>query len=251
MKKVFLTLIVLCIVLMCGALSTKTIVVIGGSFTNVDESKLQFTEQRTFEHFEGISFDYIGADVKVHFADEFKIIIRTNNDFMNLITTDVKKNILTVSMKRNDLKEKMVACDVYLPSISSLDCSGSVRVTLDEGNSADVKISVSGSGKIDLTKHLVDNLNGSISGSGKALLGSGRANSLIFNISGSGNIEAADVMYKSIKVDISGSGRADVYAEETLNASISGSGRVNYKGKPVINSSVSGSGKINHIGDGR
>lgn len=232
MKKVVITLIALSIVLICSAGSGRiNFSSNGGSYQKFDESKLQFTKQRTLKHFEGVSIDDICVNARIHFADEYKIIIRTNMDFENLITTEVKQNILTISMKKDDLQEKMIACDIYMPSINSIECSGAVSLILDEGYCEKLDINIYGASNIDSENFSAKKTIINMSGAGNISFGKAEVDFLEIKCSGVGNVSAEDYRAKEVFVKASGIGNFDVYATEKFTKNVFGLAIVTNHGK--------------------
>ena len=190
---------------------------------------------------------------KVHLKGSMKVLlipgekqsleIKTDDNIMPLIETDVSGKKLTISHGKHHLRPTEFEVFITVNNLAGVTISGSGDV---RGKSRFVTdafyAEISGSGNIDLEVE-TGMLDTKISGSGAIHL-SGRAKEYTVSISGSGEINAFDVQAKNVSVKISGSGDCRVHASELLDAKISGSGDVYYKGRPQINTKISGSGSL-------
>lgn len=142
------------------------------------------------------------------------------------------------------VKYEHVTFTVHSPDFDGADVSGSGDIYVEGDFSAsNVKLAVSGSGKIDIDEVEATDVNADISGSGK-ISARGTADRLDTKISGSGKMYFEAMKAKTVKTKTSGSGRTNVWATETLDVDISGSGNVYYKGTPTLDVDISGSGKV-------
>jgi hypothetical protein len=169
--------------------------------------------------------------------------IKTDDNIMPLIETEVSGNKLTISHGNHHLRPTSFEVYITVKRLEGVAISGSGDVT-GEGRfvSDTFYAEISGSGDMDLEIETGD-LASKISGSGSIDL-TGKADDYTVSISGSGEINAFDVDAKNVSVKISGSGDCRISASESLDARISGSGDVFYKGRPRINTKISGSGSL-------
>jgi len=107
---------------------------------------------------------------------------------------------------------------------------------------------ISGSGTIRLDRVEAEELRLSVSGSGKVSWAGSAARQSV-RISGSGDYRAGGLRSGEAEARISGSGNVVVWATDRLEARISGSGSVSYYGRPQIVQSISGSGKLRFLGE--
>lgn len=106
------------------------------------------------------------------------------------------------------------------------------------------KISVAGSGKIDLGEIHQQRLSLAIRGSG-TVDGAGTVDDLDLAIAGSGRMRLASLVAKKLNVSIAGSGSIDTAATDSADVSIAGSGTVRFHVKPKsVSSHIAGSGNI-------
>ena len=126
------------------------------------------------------------------------------------------------------------------------DVSGSGDVDL-KGSCSNFDSDVSGSGKVMLALTIRDQADFGVSGSGK-IQATGSAKTVKTSISGSGKVLAANLEADKCEIRISGSGDVEVNVKSDLDATISGSGSISYKGNPShLNSHASGSGSVRKI----
>ena len=106
------------------------------------------------------------------------------------------------------------------------------------------KITVAGSGKIDLGQVRQDRLAVAIRGSG-TVEGAGAVDDLDLAIAGSGRMRLGGLVAKKLSVSIAGSGTIDTAASDSADVSIAGSGTVRFHVKPKsVSSHIAGSGNI-------
>jgi hypothetical protein len=169
--------------------------------------------------------------------------IKTDDNIMPLIETDVSGDKLTISHGKHHLRPTVFEVFITVKDLAGVAISGSGDI-IGKGRfvTDTFYAEISGSGDVDLEVE-TGKLESKISGSGSIRL-AGKAQDYRVSISGSGEINAFDVEAENISVKISGSGDCRVYATESLDAKISGSGDVYYKGRPRINTKISGSGSL-------
>ena len=169
--------------------------------------------------------------------------IKTDDNIMPLIESDVSGNKLTISHGNHHLRPTSFEVYITLENLEGVRISGSGDIIGKGRFVTDTLVTeISGSGDMDLEVE-TGLLETKISGSGSIHL-SGKAEDYTVSISGSGKINAFDVDAKHVSVKISGSGDCRVSTSESLDAKISGSGDVYYRGRPQINTKISGSGSL-------
>ncbi|WP_417291597.1 GIN domain-containing protein [Corallibacter sp.] len=115
--------------------------------------------------------------------------------------------------------------------------------TKDVLDVSDLKVSLTGSGDINLTSKN-KTLESHLTGSGDIIF-KGSTKNLKVMISGSGDVNASKLISDNTVVAISGSGDVSVVSNESLKAHVSGSGDIEYSGNPKKEETkVAGSGSI-------
>ncbi|MFM8914323.1 MAG: head GIN domain-containing protein [Flammeovirgaceae bacterium] len=241
----------------------------------------------------------VGAFTRIAFRIPGKLILKQGSpqkvelegdrELLKKIETEVDGDRLSVGrenrwMDWNWSKEDRVNVYITMPDIEGLSVSGSGDL-VGEGkfNTGDLKLSVSGSGTLQIEVAATGDIDANVSGSGRLQVGgtckgfesdvsgsgrvivnakidgmadvgisgsgkieaSGTAQSIKATISGSGRVYASNLEVDKCTVRISGSGDVEINVKSELDANISGSGTVSYKGNPShVNGHSSGSGKV-------
>ena len=200
------------------------------------------SETRQFAEFNKIHIKGAGKAI-VTKGDRPSVEIKTDDNIMPIIKTEVTDGKLVVSHKNYNLKPTTLNYFFTVNDLNAVAVSGSADVT---GNSKLVSdnfsADISGSGDMHLELE-VRSLASDISGSGSMHF-SGKTDFLDASITGAGDISALDLEAKKVSLKITGSGDCEVNALETLNVKITGSGDVKYTGSPQISQKVTGSGKV-------
>jgi hypothetical protein len=200
------------------------------------------TEEREVSDFTKVHLKGSGK-VFLTSGEKQSLEIKTDDNIMPLIETDVSGKKLTISHGNHHLRPTSFEVFVTVKNLEGVAISGSGDVRGKDRFLADsFYAEISGSGELDLEVE-TETLASKISGSGSIQL-SGKAEDYTVSISGSGEINAFDVQAKNVSVKISGSGNCRVHAIESLDTKVSGSGDVYYKGRPKINTKMSGSGSL-------
>jgi len=219
-------------------MTTSCIVVINGK--SAQGSGNIITEEREVSAFNKIHLKGSGK-VFLTPGEKQTLVIKTDDNIMPLIETDVSGNKLSISDGNHHLRPTSFEVYITLENLEGVRISGDIigtgRFVTDT-----FYAEISGSGDVDLEVE-TGKLASKISGSGAIRL-AGKAEGYTVSISGSGEINAFDVEAKNVTVKISGSGDCRVHAVESLDTKISGSGDVYYKGRPRINTKISGSGSL-------
>mgnify|MGYP000420898348 FL=1 len=180
-------------------------------------------EDRELANFNSIKV--LGSiDLVINSSDDYSCTVVGDDNLIPYIKTEVINNNLKISINRSySTKEGLI-----------------VNVNASEYN----KLSISGSGDINIIDFMNDNLSINISGSGD-IAGNGEVKSLKAQINGSGNIMLRNLISESTTITINGSGDAKIWASESISAVINGSGDIEYYGDPInVKNKVNGSGNI-------
>ena len=219
---------------------TGCIVVINGS--SVQGSGNIITQTREVSEFSHIRLKGSGKVILTPGQTQ-SLEIKTDDNIMPLVETEVSGSKLTISHGNNRLRPTFFEVYITVQNLEGVGISGSGDIV---GNGRFVTdslyVEISGSGDMDLEVE-TDQLENKISGSGSLQL-AGKAEEYTISVSGSGKINAFDVDARHVSVKVSGSGDCRISASESLEARISGSGNVYYKGRPRINTNISGSGSL-------
>jgi len=187
-------------------------------------------------------------EVELVAGKEGKINLEAESNLMKYIETEVSGGHLKISVKKGvnlqPSRNYPIKLVVPFEDLEALSLTGSGHIkTSDEIRSRDFKVSVTGSGNMNLNL-VTETLSGSVTGSGDVKL-KGNTNSFKGTVTGSGDILAYGLKADSVDAHVTGSGDIQITAVNELNARISGSGDISYKGNPEkLNFKTSGSGEV-------
>ncbi len=179
-------------------------------------------------------------------SDKASISITGDSDALEGVKTKLRGDNLEIYNENNHQHKSDVSITITLPDLKELSLSGVVDInTPNQVLFKELKIEVSGVADLDLNlKSTTFNLEASGVLSGDI---TGETKDLKIEISGVGKINASEFKAENCEVEVSGVAKASVYAVEKLDASVSGMGRISYQGRPVITKSSSGFGSISRL----
>src|SRR6188768_2636071 len=203
-------------------------------------------ETRTVPAFTGVNFDIPG---KLHYTPgpTFKVELSSQQNLLDVIETYVSGNDLKIIVKSGVNIKSKEDSDVFIeaPDLTYLSLGGSGYMEVSQVyKPSNLRLAVSGSGRIQISQLETNVLNAEISGSGDLQINNGKSNREQVNISGSGMADFLNFATDDAVTQTSGSGTIQLQVNKTLESYISGSGVVMYKGNPTVKSSVSGSGRV-------
>lgn len=206
-------------------------------------------EERNIPAFEGVSNS--GSVIVTILYGSGKLQLEGEENVLPYLETKVENGILKIGMKKTwgIRNTKGIRVTAYTTSLNYLATSGSGSITVNDKMKFDdkLKLTVSGSGKLEASSDAFDKIETAISGSGSIRL-AGKANRLESTISGSGDLRAQDLTTDVVDARCSGSGKIYVRAEKEITASISGSGNIFYTGDAkIVKLNKSGSGTVKKV----
>jgi hypothetical protein len=230
----------LTVLVVAAVITAGCVVVIPG--VTVEGSGNIITQDREVREFTEVRLQ-VSGNVILRQGPMQSLQVKTDDNIMPLIETEVRGKKLTISHGKHHLRPTVFEVYITVKNLEGAAISGSGDIS-GEGRfvTETFYAKISGSGDIDFEVE-TDNLSSDISGSGSIRL-SGKARDYAASISGSGTINAFDVTAENASVKISGSGDCKITALETLHTKISGSGDVYYRGRPQIHVKISGSGSL-------
>lgn len=209
------------------------------------------TEDRSIDEFSKLK---VSGSFRVELTSDRtkELSIKTDENLMDYIITEVKDGSLIIKMKNNyylkPSNHKAIAVEVPLYSFREIALSGSGSIRSEELIKTDqLEMKMSGSGKI-IVGVAADDVEAILSGSGRIELNGSSANFEAV-LSGSGSIKAKELETEEGEFTVSGSGRIEANVSDELEARVSGSGSVRYVGTSStrVHSKVSGSGSVKEI----
>lgn len=189
------------------------------------------TEQRNLSLFHSVVMNCMG-NIIIKDGKSGNITITADDNIMPLIKTVVDKSALTISLTKIVTEATKLEITIPMEAINSLSISGSGKIDIQKKIVQDsLNLSLAGSGNImvDLeTKFLSINLSGS--GSIDVY---GKTTKLEAEISGSSLLNSLQLASDETIISVSGTAIAKVTVNNRLNVNLRG-GTVQYKGTPKI-----------------
>jgi len=111
----------------------------------------------------------------------------------------------------------------------------------------EVSVSISGAGLVRLDDLRADSLRFVVSGAGDGEM-AGQVRELRLSVSGKGKLAAEKLKAARASVSISGVGHADLWVTDELKIAVSGIGSVNYWGTPSVTRSNAGMASVEAMG---
>ncbi|KPK84533.1 MAG: hypothetical protein AMS27_09595 [Bacteroides sp. SM23_62_1] len=205
------------------------------------------SQEREFSHFSGIVSEG-DFDVIIVIDSVYKAFVVADENLLPYIKTGIRNdNLVLNNSTRRCLRTSdnhPVQIFVHTPAVHFISLEGSGVIYCEDLIYVDqVRVELTGSGKIDLRDVDALELDALITGSGEIELW-GVCEEGDLDIPGSGKIKAFHMEQDYCSANISGSGDMYVFVYDLLDANISGSGNIFYKGNPHLNIRISGSGSV-------
>ena len=240
-------------------------------------------EKREITDFTKIEVSSI-INVELTQADNYDILIKTDENLMEYIITEEKNGVLYIRCikKFSNIEPTKLIVYVSLPNLESLKTSGASVVSMknnfelkdfecDFSGASDIKLNftainfecdISGASDVFIkSKHIKNNIEISgasdidfeftteqtkldISGASDITL-KGRTTNLDIQLSGASDLDAYEFSVKNCIIKVSGASSASVYIKEDLFAKASGASTIKVKGKPTQKSIITtGASKV-------
>jgi hypothetical protein len=207
------------------------------------------TESRTVGEFHGVAAAG-SIDLVVRQGAQTPIEVKADDNILPIIETVVESGrngpVLMVRTKKGQSYNTRgpVVVTVTLPKLNLVSVSGAGDARIEPfATTGATRLSVAGSGSIQMVNLATDEISAAIAGSGD-IGGDGKAGRLDISIAGSGDVKLGGLRADEVKIGISGSGDAEVQASKTLDVRIAGSGDVVYSGDATVKTSIAGSGSV-------
>lgn len=174
---------------------------------------------------------------------EPRVEIRTDQNLMEHIVTEVKGGELVISSNNKHLDSEVMEIVVYYVNLEEIEIAGAVEIyspeTID-GKSLEIEISGAGEAELDLR---LEKFEVNVSGGAEMSL-SGYANEANYDLTGAAEIRAFNLQTSVANIDIAGASDLEVNVSDKLNVDIAGAGEVKYIGDPVVNKDITGAGEL-------
>ena len=174
-----------------------------------------------------------------------QLVLRTDDNLMSLIITEVKDNILVIGSQPNtDIEpSQTIEADLTLNTIDTINLSGVGNIASSNLTTNHLELTMTGVGDIAISNLESLTLDALISGVGDVSI-SGIVEDQIINFSSIGEYKSDNLNSKTADVEVSNIGSATIRVSTSLNANITGSGSVFYHGSPAVTRTGTGSGTV-------
>lgn len=189
----------------------------------IDGSGDLVTQTRDLKEFSRIKLKG-SMDLFITVGKDQEVKLTYDDNLIDLIETEVRGKTLTIWCEESYSSSRGSRIDISVPSLETVDLSGS--------------------GDIEIHDLKGDIFEYSVAGSGDLTVG-GKVDELEIKVSGSGDVDARELEAAEVYVRVSGSGDVRVFATESFDGRVSGSGDITFYGDPEhVSRHVSGSGDI-------
>ncbi len=176
------------------------------------------TETLDLTSFERIDVSGV-YDLNVSVGPEFSVELSGSEYEMDRVEVSVKDGVLSLDRrkgkrgdkKRSRKKHNGVDATITLPILRGLNVSGVVDGEVQNVNTDEFDVTISGVGDVDIE---------------------GECGVLKANLSGVGDLDAEQLECNKVIVKVSGVGDAEVYARDEVDARVSGMGDIDVYGSP-------------------
>ncbi|HLL22725.1 MAG TPA: head GIN domain-containing protein [Kofleriaceae bacterium] len=186
-------------------------------------------DERKLSAFDGIELSGMMA-MEVSIGATAKVDVQGEPDLAKLVSTTVKNGTLIVetpedfSKKLDGRKSNKLKVVVTMPSLA--------------------RVSISGTGAIDVTGLAQPSVDASIPGTGSLKL-AGKADRLRLNVQGTGAVKAKSLIARDVEVSVQGTAEASVHASKSFVGNVMGTAMVKVHGKPgSVRKNVQGTAMI-------
>jgi hypothetical protein len=182
-------------------------------------------------------------------GDVQEVIVETDPDVMEYVTTEVSNGVLGIGMKNHPphFMHDIDVLKVYitLKDLNMLDLSGAVEIS-SQSRITTPKLEMEVSGAVESNLDLAaKELDLSLSGASE-LTFSGTAEQVKMDASGASEISAYEMVMTNLTLYGSGAIESKVNVSGSLKANMSGACSVRYKGSPRVEAHSSGASDIKH-----
>ncbi|MDR0321077.1 MAG: DUF2807 domain-containing protein [Treponema sp.] len=166
------------------------------------------SQERQASDFSGVTIEGVG-NVNIYYAENYKVVVTTDSNIQDIITTKVNGNNLYIDEKnKKNFNPTKLIIDIYMPELRNINLNGVGDIKIISGKYFDFRM----------------------------------------DLSGVGNIDAQNYEAENVVVTLSGTGDIKTWVTKSLTGKISGVGNVLYRGNPSINSvNRSGIGNVKRL----
>jgi len=173
-------------------------------------------------------------DVTVVAADEAGATVRGDDNVVDRVEADVRRDTLRLSLEDEvSLTGAELAIEVRVPELVGLRVSGASSVTLEPAVPAEeLSVELSGAASLD-GQVSVDALTATLAGASDLTL-EGGADRATVEADGASELDLADLTVGELEVSLSGASSGEVTVTDTLAVELAGASSLVYAGSPEV-----------------
>lgn len=207
------------------------------------------TESRAVAGFTAVDLRGTGV-LRVTQGKEEGLTVRTDDNLLPLITTEVRNGTLIIAIDTRDHPHGIAPSTlVYNLSVTSLEAllvSGAAQLEGHALATGDLRLDIDGAAQVRLDDLQATTLRVSSSGGSDFTL-AGTVDRQEITIDGAAEYRARELASRTATIQITGAGHAVIQVAESLDASIEGTGVIEYAGSPTVTQQITGLGVIRRL----
>ena len=241
-------------VLIIGVLSIVLLSLVGcNELIVVNGSENSIEKEFDLSGFEHIAINNL-MDATIIQSNEFKIVVKTNENVVEYLELNVKDNTLNLKMK-SGIFYKGVICEavVYMPKLNQVEMSGVAHLKIENFKTNKMNFDLYGNTKV-IGNIDVDTLYVQSSGSVRHSTGNikidleGNAAYANVKMSGASEFNGKGLEAKVVEVDSKGPSKMTITVVDGLSGELEGASQVHYYGNPIIqNIYTSGFAEVTNV----
>lgn len=181
---------------------------------------------KNLSSFSSIALKGSSYNVHIHTTKSSKnyIVISGDQNIVPLIKTEVNNNILNISYKKSIKTNLPLDLNIYTNNLNALSLYGAGDINVNDISNKSFTVSIKGAWNIILK---------------------GNTDTLTVLSKGASQINTKELKAVDVNIEIDGVAKADVFANNNLQATVKGIGTITYYGNPkIVNPTISGLGNI-------
>ncbi len=200
-------------------------------------------EDRSLSGFHSIEVSD-GVDVYIEQGNKESVVVRADDNLVNMIETKVVGETLVIDAKGSYRKSKAFEVFVTLKDLNRLEAYGGSDVYgLSEMQLDELEIVMKGGSDLEM-EITAQKMNCTLRGASDAQL-KGSVDHLIVDARGASDLEAKRLIVNVCELEMSGASDAEVTVKEEIDAKASGSSDIYYRGNPkIVRQKAKGSSEI-------
>jgi len=192
------------------------------STTSISGSGVSVTDGREVAAFAGV--ELAGSNtIVVHVGGPRSVAVTGDDNLVGRVTTTVQAGRLVIDDTGSFTTNAPMRVAVSVPSLDSVELSGTGTVTVDGVTSADFSAELAGDG---------------------TLVVAGTSERVTAVLAGDGTLDLHDLVAANGIAQLQGTGTIRVNATSTLDAALTGTGTILYEGDPTVTMRNTGTGTV-------